>query len=1243
MADCYFISNAALIEAKKKFGHNIYRLISKYGGIENIPDHHIIKDYRSASDLDTLYKRITSESFHDVDAFYNKAIYKTIKKNKDGQYEFVTPDGNRIVIPTYDLANLPDYELGGYEVEKKFFPNEYTKRYIQKVLEDNNIHPVSVLYDIYPIFALKQQVSKLQVSLLNLSKKHADIEAQEASSGTSDNSRSNEILKQITDIGRQINDLNQQINEIRNKPAAQYGLMLVSETEVEHNLSHISDLSLYTPVPHSDIRYKSIMKDFLVLRNNETGAILLVHPYSKNYNNRKADRLGENIFPKEVAKELDMYANESNLISLKMYLAALETVQNAESVEGAMSINVFGHGYLDAPAPHITLEIPVFNQRFSATFDYILQTLNDDIFAQRLKTAREMLGKDTPKTLSDDEEVEFFRTRLNQLKTFSDKDKEEYLERIKNGDYNYVLEKLLSIAKTKRKSKNKVLVETVVTLINTIREKNLSEELRTHIYDDPSITMWIKDANQIDNYWIQSVMDFINEKLFITKEELLPVYNKINRLAHDIVKEKGDIALRGKVNPNFSGGEFFKNLIVKSGERAGRYIYVEPSTESSWANSEENKRGWSKLTEAEKEFSRLFVQTIKKAYSEAFSEEQYAKNWEDGLIPIMKKKEGFQLIDAIKEGNLRGIGDALLRSHMHQTDFNQTFTETSSMGGVPNYYMYMNKDEHAELYYKAVNDFGAVEQDLYSVLLQTTTNLTKKKNFDKIEGYFQLVKTMAEKQTQDDGITQNNNTLNMLNAIYEKYFLQRNRKINTGNRRYNNVKTIRNILTKSGVSNVDIDNIFATISKYSSLLTVALSPINDLKNFTQGFLRAFSRGLSGTLTRLYGGNAPFTVKELLEGYQFVFSAIGDKRKRELLSQILKVSNMYQSDLTDFSTPRYKETDVRAYLFRSNVFFMLNYLGDYANRGAVAYATINKEIGMEAYSVDEYGQLVYDKTKDKRYQTEEGRQIIAFIQSQSQGGKYGIDYRMASNMKRISNETFGSYDSETLRLAEMYSLGRLLLQFRRYLPDYLYEAWGRGKYVRVNGSYKIVNGKVVWEGEYFEGIMRSMIWAINARLFNKSKMVINHKMSEKRKQNMYKLLSDIMFFAAVYALYILFSGALDDDDEKGDYGIFGNRKNKDRFYGMAFDFVQTINPNVFFSMLNSPFAAGKTLNKILAVFNNLWKAVFYGYIKDDDKKEQRYYNAFEEGIYKTVPYVSSAYRFKTDMEDILWDTSDVQYQ
>lgn len=1220
--NCSFLGQSLLNAGKKRFGKNFPDLVNKYG--LNIPAHE--KDFSpfQFSTSKELFNSLFGKEFDGNTPYLRELSYRAIQRETDDAgttYYYFDEKNNRQVISLVE-ANSKEKE-GVYKVGKRVVP---TDALLKKIIEINRNKEVY----------LSDEIAHQWAILKGLDKEVHYAEMVANATNAYLKQRGEKEKENLNTLAKELDAVRQELKELIKKAEQER-----AEKKMGHNVLHLKSavqhfnnaLEKYGGISKFKIKDSS-MKNYLLLEH-EDGRLVLVHTYfGKYYNYKTKEFIGQDIFENDIDKrKVDKYTNPSNAISLELYLTTLE-LQKKHGVMIHDAFSLSFKPFLDETLK-LNLDIPSFASRINYELDYLLTRGNDTIYAQEILYQHKRILDHNKSTIANETS---FMDKIDKLSSLiNDEERKTLIGHINNNETKEAKEFLLKIANRNKYSLRKgELSQTLYELyefINQLQENDVEAGRVEGIEDDINIIKtYLKDIDYVNNAFIQRIMDMVNQRLFNTKRKMLKIYAEANDIAKRIIEEHPETKAFSRVNIAFDSQVYFRNMV--SADK--RYIFIDPEQNTGlWAKSEENKRGWNKLTEAEKAFSRLFIKEIKQSYISVYGEAHYEENWEDGLIPIIKKGTGNQITEALKNQNKGALKEAISRALQFQTDFNQTLTDTTDLG-VPNYYMYMSRSEHEEIYEETVKLYGGVELDLHKVLTQVTGNLIKKKEFSAIEGYYFLNKAMASNITKEDGVTQNKGVLDALHAIYQKYFLQENRKINTGNKKYNNHKTIRKILGDMNIDGVDIDNIISLMMKTNSLLSIALAPMNDLKNFTQGFLRALSRGIAGTISRAYGANAPFTAQELFDKYKFVFSAIADKEKKVFIEQMLKIANMYQSDLSDLTRPKYRATDTRFWLFRSNALYALNYLGDYANRAAVALAIVDKKIGLDAYTIKN-GQIHYDVTKDKRYKSEEGKQILAYIDAEK---NYGIDFRTQLSMKKISNTVFGSYDGETLRMIEMYSLGKMFMQFRKYLPDYLYESFASGKRVRALGDYKVKDGKVIWDTEYQEGVVKSLVATIaNVPLLQKllrysTEQNIPDDVKQKRKENLAKFISDISFLIAIWLLFHLLSGDFDDDDEDK-YGFFRNRINKKKFQGLAWDFVQTINPNTYKDLLTMPFVMARRIAQILGIATNLMKYEA-AQIKGDDKKAQEYLDRVKSGIASNVPIVSSVHQTNRQMENILYE-------
>lgn len=989
-----------------------------------------------------------------------------------------------------------------------------------------------------------------------------------------------------------------------------------------------------------------ISKDILILQDKDTNDIHLIYSDGVNHNTflkKGKKKIGEIVYDAEIEagnkinkNNLSAANNSSNYASMQIYFASTILKEKGYNIESLISTNLNNH-YVEVGkenVPYAKHEISEMQQKFSPILDLFL---SNPFYFEKMK----MVQAGHFKNKKQHKNISAIENKLSLLKKyFNDKDYAEIKEHINLGEYIKARDLLLSVFSRKKKNilkEDDFVLKSIFETINYLQEQDLSGEFKQRNTGDIGIQNFLLDARQSDNYYIQSILDIIEEKLYKTKQLLLPGFTKINSLAAEIIEAQPDKVRRQKKTPIANTAVFFENMIHKKRHR----IYVNPDVyDNDWAKSKENREGWAKLSKKEKEFSDMFVHDIRYAYIQIYGEEMYYREWEDGMLPVAKKREDDQFLQSLKKGNIGGIKEAIGRMAMHQLDFNQVSSELKDTG-VPNYYMYMNRDNYDETIEKVKEEYGGVEEDLLKIYLQTVSNLTKKSEFDKIESYFHVVKKMAENETYEDGRNNNKNTLALLDGIYDKYFAQRKKETSLGHDKYDSNKTIKNRLKSGALSDLKLDDVVSLASKYSSLVTMALSPANDVKNFLQGLFRYASRAIAGSLAKRFGANPPITVSKLAEHYAFVFSAITDPEKKDFLSQLMKIANTHQSDITDYANPKFLTSDKRSHAMRHGMFFIFNYLGDYTHRAVSTLALIDEEIGLDAYKMQD-GIFTYDETKDKRYSNQEGKLVIDYIKRK--GYYMGIDNRMATKYKTLSNEMFGAYDSDTLQYIELYSWGNLFLQFRRFLPAFLAETFAKGKYIRPRGTYKIKDGKVIWDADFHEG----MFFTLTNTLFNPNFLKalkkdvdgLDPKKVDERRKNAAKIISDISFLTLLLASIAFIDGDPDGEDDDEKYGLFQNKYLRDKFRGMPFDFIQTLNPNTYLSLLANPFLMKTTLDRTISLLNYIYKYARYGYFEKESayqtKRERESFKGIFNNLFKILPIANSAYNMYNQSENILYE-------
>lgn len=254
-------------------------------------------------------------------------------------------------------------------------------------------------------------------------------------------------------------------------------------------------------------------------------------------------------------------------------------------------------------------------------------------------------------------------------------------------------------------------------------------------------------------------------------------------------------------------------------------------------------------------------------------------------------------------------------------------------------------------------------------------------------------------------------------------------------------------------------------------------------------------------------------------------------------------------------------------------------------------------------------LKYDETKDGRFckngrLTEDGallrsalraRLVAQGLVGQDPDGplKTGYDLMNSRTFKVLADKfVIGGMDNTTQAMAGSYMLGRAMLQFRRYIPDRIFNYFG--KRVAVEGMGRDVirvglDGKkmAVWEQHEVESVLNAVVKGVHllSQVRTMSIKEMGQSLDTADKRALYKGLSDLMMMASIISLMAL----LRPDDEEKDKALAASLLYDPRFI------------RIFESTASDAFApwslleqSGGNMSKIapsLGYMNRFVKAVF----------------------------------------------------
>ena len=239
------------------------------------------------------------------------------------------------------------------------------------------------------------------------------------------------------------------------------------------------------------------------------------------------------------------------------------------------------------------------------------------------------------------------------------------------------------------------------------------------------------------------------------------------------------------------------------------------------------------------------------------------------------------------------------------------------------------------------------------------------------------------------------------------------------------------------------------LQKMTSFTGVAFSiPVgitSGIGNLTELSLHAFA-------TSIGNPNNLFNAQEMFKGMN---AMVKEYRKVNALTKMYQITEMERWDMV--ANQRYKETKNSPINYRAPQY--LNWLTDYSVRQLVMVSQMIHDGTWEAHEFNpETGDIVYNAYKDKRYftykdgkfvQTDEQKGLMewtrsnlikdkrVFGQANSRLPLRAYDVQDQRRFEFISSHfVTGTYNQENTGMYDNYVMGRLLMQFHKYLQSKL---------------------------------------------------------------------------------------------------------------------------------------------------------------------------------------------------------------
>lgn len=416
-------------------------------------------------------------------------------------------------------------------------------------------------------------------------------------------------------------------------------------------------------------------------------------------------------------------------------------------------------------------------------------------------------------------------------------------------------------------------------------------------------------------------------------------------------------------------------------------------------------------------------------------------------------------------------------------------------------------------------------------------------------------------------------------------------------------------------------NLEIEIAKLGRFLTTSSLADSALK-FNQLLVMGYN-GLSGITNLLTGGfenltlaadGRLFTSKQLFSSYfEVLQTVLGKNLSSSLGKKIIAIDKKF--DVTQQAVNElYKRP---GFFSKLKVFnpFAISEKTEFINQMATitAYLKNKKAIDPEGNQVSVFEALDEEANVKKGY-------ILDSTKS-NESALLDLEYNIAQLIK----ETHGNYNSNLPVAMKKTAMGRLLSQFRSWMPEMYAKRFGaemhnyalgittKGRYITLKDIFQTKTA----EGEAY-GSWNMLLWTIK-QLLRKSfffSTKFNDRLNEVDAANMRALLTEIQLVGALFILSIILRGMAEDDDDKKQ-SLFALLNMVNRFNS---DILLYANPLSFESISKNILP----ISNLLTLGSNLTDSAINFITEADDESYER----FIRNTIKATPLLNQGLRIAT---------------
>lgn len=717
---------------------------------------------------------------------------------------------------------------------------------------------------------------------------------------------------------------------------------------------------------------------------------------------------------------------------------------------------------------------------------------------------------------------------------------------------------------------------------------NMHAELNgMNIYNVEPIKMtkkFISMPTNINNAVIQHVvqnvrtaLSSISRDFFGYKPEAKKAIKKLFKDQRTVLGGISDITL-GDTSKYYDG--LFKKVSVANGDNVKQV--------NSFELIDEGTDEFARLTQAQQEFITFFNDTIEKYVEKIQLTTDSSFKWKRGRVPLLRASFANKLFNIYSNPDTDQSYKELSAELFENVEEGFTFDEehepaSSDISDLPqNPFLWQTNDEFSPGDWNTKRGLVLTEDGNYSY--DPTEDYNRwSTNLEIIADMFVIHAIRVEKfNTIMPTVAAAENMLN-----WQKSNLFEERLGSAIN--WLEVWKQGTIDNKSQDAGSSLDKVTRSLNKMASVALIGFRPQTALFATMAQEVTAFSQAIAQSLS----GSQSFGVGDFIKAGAEVWNPKNiHPSGRQMIDELLSEYRMFNNDFSSVMSGyhRYGNTSI----FKTRFAFGLLNMGDWATRSQVLVAQMMKDGVWEAYSMDEDGNLVYDETKDKRFQGENGK-LLKETLKKSLAEEDGLnpdgtmrrayDSRQSESMKFEADSIVGGFDRETRGLYNYWALGKLLGLFKTWLPARLNKGFDSQFINEVAGDYEIVEDsdgekQFVWKGKQMEGIMFSMLHVA----FNLKQMLAKAEkaeMNQNQKENLMRAMGDTMFISLAFLSSTAIAEALGDDDKN-----ILTQELLRVISRSTDDLVSTYNVLALVTDMGTPISIGYTLD----LLKNIWNAL-----------------------------------------------------